>query len=105
MGTTTSEVSKDQAGDGDNGVGEDLELDPKGEKPAKKPVAARMDELFAAVRRLEQYATAEAKRVSGKIIPEVEERAKRNLWTSLLIALGLGVIVGLLLGTGRRRRD
>ena len=103
MGTTSTEVSKDQA-DGDNGVSDEVELE-RADKPAKKPVAARVDELFAAVRRLEQYATTEAKRVSGKIIPEVEERAKRNIWTSLLIALGLGVILGLLLGTGRRRRD
>ncbi|QQE65160.1 hypothetical protein GFS31_18450 [Leptolyngbya sp. BL0902] len=35
------------------------------------------------------------------LLPELEQKARRNLGTSLLMALGLGIIVGLLLG-GKR---
>lgn len=76
-------------------------------KPAtasrKLPAAAQIDDLFAAIRRLESFAADEAKRVSGKLVPNVEEQAKKNIWVSLLLALGLGLILGLWLTGGRRR--
>jgi len=64
---------------------------------------AQIDDLFAAVRRLESFAADEAKRVSGKLVPNVEEHAKKNIWFSLLLALGLGLILGIWLTGGRRR--
>lgn len=71
--------------------------------PRKAQVAAQIDDLFAAVRRLESFAADEAKRVSGKLVPNVEEHAKKNIWFSLLLALGLGLILGIWLTGGRRR--
>jgi hypothetical protein len=71
---------------------------------AATAVAGQMEDLFAAVRRLEAFASEEAKRVSGKLVPQVESKAKQNIWVSLLIALGLGLILGIWL-TGGRRRD
>lgn len=76
---------------------------PPAAAPRKAPVAAQIDDLFAAVRRLEAFAADEAKRVSGKLVPTVEERAKKNIWFSLLLALGLGLILGIWLTGGRRR--
>lgn len=80
---------------------------PDADKPtdsaARAGVSARVEELSAMVRRLESFAAAEAKRVSGDLLPEVERRAKQNIWVSLLFALGLGLILGLWLNGGRRR--
>lgn len=36
-------------------------------------------------------------------VPQAEEKLKENFWTTLLAALGLGVILGLLMGGGRGR--
>ncbi|MBK8251315.1 MAG: hypothetical protein IPK82_01435 [Polyangiaceae bacterium] len=87
---------------------------PEPEKPATqtKPKESRgrstldsqVEDLYAMVRRLESFATDEAKRVSGKLLPQVESKARDNIWVSLLIALGLGLILGVWL-TGGRRRD
>lgn len=75
------------------------------ERPARPaPMSAQIDELFATVKRLEAFAADEAKKVSNKLIPEVETRAKQNIWVTVLIALGLGLILGIWL-TGGRRRD
>lgn len=63
----------------------------------------QIDDLLAAVRRLETFAADEAKRVSGKLVPTVEESAKKNIWVSLLLALGLGLLLGIWLTGGRRR--
>lgn len=63
--------------------------------------SARIDELVAAVRRLEALAAEEAKKVSGTVLPKAEAKVKENLWVSLLLALGLGLILGLWLN-GRR---
>lgn len=60
------------------------------------------DEVIAAIRRLEAFATDEAKRVSTRVAPIAEKRVRENLWVSLLFALGLGLILGLWLN-GRRR--
>lgn len=76
---------------------------PKSAAERKLPMAAQIDDLFAAVRRLESFAADEAKRVSGKLVPTVEERAKKNIWVSLLLALGLGLLLGIWLTGGRRR--
>lgn len=73
-------------------------------RTSKLPSSAQIEELFATVRRLESFAADEAKRVSGKLVPSVEEQAKKNIWVSLLLALGLGLILGIWL-TGGRRRD
>lgn len=64
----------------------------------------QVEDLVAAVRRLEAFASEEAKRVSGKLVPQIESKAKQNIWVSLLLALGLGLILGVWL-TGGRRRD
>lgn len=76
----------------------------KVEKAAKTPMSSQLDDLAATVRRLEAFAAEEAKRVSAKLLPEVETRAKQNIWVSLLFALGLGLILGLWLN-GNRRSD
>lgn len=79
---------------------------PKAASPAGARASAlgQFDDLVAAVRRLEAFAADEAKRVSGKLVPQIETRAKQNIWVSLLLALGLGLILGVWL-TGGRRRD
>lgn len=64
---------------------------------------SQVDDLIAAVRRLERFAAEESARVSHSLVPKLEAHARENLWMSLLIALGLGVIVGLYLAGGRRR--
>lgn len=69
----------------------------------KLPSSAQIEEIFAMVRRLESFAADEAKRVSGRLVPSVEEKAKKNIWVSLLLALGLGLILGVWLTGGRRR--
>lgn len=74
------------------------------ERTARTALTGQVDELFAAVRRLEAFAAEEAKRVSNRLVPQVETRAKQNIWVSLLLALGLGLILGIFL-TGGRRRD
>lgn len=73
-----------------------------GDRP--KPAAEQMDELFAAIRRIESFAADEAKRVSTKVLPAAEIRVQKNPWLSLLMALGLGLILGLWLNGGRRQR-
>jgi hypothetical protein len=77
---------------------------PEQPRASKLTASAQIEDLFAAVRRLEAFASDEAKRVSGKLVPTVEDHAKKNLWVSLLLALGLGLILGIWL-TGGRRRD
>lgn len=64
----------------------------------------QVEEVIAAVRRLEAFAADEAKRMSGTVLPVAEAKVRQNLWASLLMALGLGVIVGLWLNGGRRGR-
>jgi ElaB/YqjD/DUF883 family membrane-anchored ribosome-binding protein len=61
-----------------------------------------MDELLAAVRRLEVFAAEEAQKVSSKLLPKAEAKVKDNIWVSLLFALGLGMILGLFLNGHRR---
>ncbi len=62
-----------------------------------------MDDVIAAIRRLETFAADEAKRVSDQVVPAAETRVKKNIWISLAFALGLGLILGLWLNGGRRR--
>jgi hypothetical protein len=73
------------------------------EKASRMPLSAQFDDLVATVRRLEAFAGDEAKRVSDKLVPQVELKARQNIWVSLLFALGLGLILGLWLNGGRRR--
>lgn len=68
-----------------------------------KGVADQMDDVLAAVRRLESFASEEAKKMSDKVLPAAEIRVRQNLWVSLLLALGFGVILGLWMNGGRRR--
>lgn len=63
---------------------------------------ARVDELIAAVGRLERFASEESKRLARGAVPQLEAHAREHLWTSLLVALGLGMIVGLWLSGARR---
>jgi hypothetical protein len=96
------EAAVDVAGES-NGAAES----PPAARPAARAraaVAGQIDDLMATVRRLEAFASDEAKRVSGKLVPQIESKAKQNLWVSLLLALGLGLILGIWL-TGGRRRD
>lgn len=72
-------------------------------RASRLPASAQIEDLFAAVRRLEAFASDEAKRVSGKLVPSVEDHAKKHIWVSLLLALGLGLILGMWLRGGRRR--
>jgi hypothetical protein len=86
------------------------DLDSAAERPAVKApdrgaramMASQIEDLIGAVRRLEAFASDEAKRVSGRLAP-MESKAKDNIWVTVLIAMGLGVIFGLLMGGGRRR--
>lgn len=68
----------------------------------KAAPSSQIDDLLATVRRLEAFALEEAKRVSDKVLPQAESKARQNIWVSLLFALGLGLILGLWLN-GRRR--
>lgn len=74
------------------------------ERAGRAAFSGQIEDLVAAVQRLEAFAADEAKRVSGKLVPQLESKAKQNIWVSLLLALGLGLILGVWL-TGGRRRD
>lgn len=74
------------------------------DRGARAQVSGQIEDLVATVRRLEAFAADEAKRVSGKLVPQIESQAKKNIWVSLLLALGLGLVLGVWL-TGGRRRD
>jgi ElaB/YqjD/DUF883 family membrane-anchored ribosome-binding protein len=69
---------------------------------AAHPGVAQVDEALAMLRRFEAFASDEARKVSAKVLPETEARVRKSPWTSLLIALGIGLILGLWLN-GRRR--
>ena len=71
-------------------------------KDLRSAIGSQVDTLMAAVKRLEAFAAVEAKRVSAKLEP-VEAKARENLWTTIFLALGLGVILGLLMGRSRQR--
>lgn len=62
-----------------------------------------LDDVMAAIRRLELFATEEVKRVSADVVPAARAHAQKSMWTSLLIALGLGLFLGMWLNRGRRR--
>ncbi|MBL8743777.1 MAG: hypothetical protein JNK04_21860, partial [Myxococcales bacterium] len=61
-----------------------------------------LDDVMAAIRRLELFATEEVKRVSSEVVPAARAQAQKSMWTSLLIALGLGLFLGMWLNRGRR---
>ena len=52
---------------------------------------------------LEERSQELATRFQEEIVPKAEKQMRENLWTSLLSALGLGVVIGLLLGVSRGR--
>jgi hypothetical protein len=62
-----------------------------------------LDDVMAAIRRLELFATEEVKRVSTEVVPAARAQAQKSMWTSLLIALGLGLFLGMWLNRGRRK--
>lgn len=70
--------------------------------PPRPAGSIDLEDVLAAVRRLEGFASDEAKRVGRSVVPGAESKIKENLWVSLLFALGLGMILGLWLN-GRRR--
>lgn len=82
-----------------NGVASEGETD-----KSKRPRTEQVDELLVAIKRFEGFALEEAKKMSGKMIPAAEEKAKKNLWLSLALALGLGFFFGLWLRGGRSSR-
>jgi hypothetical protein len=80
------------------------------EKPAPGNGAANgaprvpdVDEVIAAVRRFESFAAEEAKRVGGRVLPLAEAKVRQSPWVSLLVALVIGLVLGLWLNGGRRR--
>lgn len=75
-------------------------------KPADDDARSKLpplDDVMAAIRRLELFATEEVKRVSTEVVPAARASAQKSMWTSLLIALGLGLFLGMWLNRGRRR--
>lgn len=104
--TPREEAAKeDTTGAGDRESKSESAPAPKAQaRSARDTVTGQIDDLVATVRRLEAFAADEAKRVSGKLVPQIESKAKQNIWVSLLLALGLGLILGVWL-TGGRRRD
>lgn len=108
--TPRGEAAKEDTATGGAGAGEregkaESAPAPKAQaRSARDTVTGQIDDLVATVRRLEAFAADEAKRVSGKLVPQIESKAKQNIWVSLLLALGLGLILGVWL-TGGRRRD
>ena len=71
-------------------------------KAASNGASSPVDELLAAVRRLEALAGTEARKVSGVLLPKAQAKVKENLWISLLIALMMGLVFGLWMNGGRR---
>lgn len=69
----------------------------------RKGRADQIDEVLSAIRRLESFATEEAKRVSDKVLPIAETKVRQNLWISIIFTFGLGLIFGLWMNRGRRR--
>lgn len=90
--------SKERAGRHVNGAAK------KSEPSSRELETPQVEEVIAAVRRLEAFASEEVKRVSAKMVPVAESKVRQNLWVSLLMALGFGMIVGLWLNGGRRSR-
>lgn len=67
------------------------------------PELPHMEDVLAAIKRLEKFAAVEASRMGRNVMPAAETKVKENLLTSLLIALGLGFLLGFILrGSGRR---
>ncbi len=65
---------------------------------------ANIDErLREALDRIEKRTNDLADEVRNKVIPAASEKVKENLLVSLLVALGLGFILGILFGFGVRR--
>lgn len=64
--------------------------------------AKQMDEVLHAVKRFEAFAADEARKMKSELAPIAEKKIRANLWTSLLVALGLGFVLGLWMRGGRR---
>jgi len=62
-----------------------------------------IDDALAALRRFEAFAGDEAKRMKATIVPDAEAHVRKNVWSSLLIALGIGLVLGLWFNGGRGR--
>ncbi|MBM4358148.1 MAG: hypothetical protein FJ096_08550 [Deltaproteobacteria bacterium] len=64
------------------------------------------DDADVFVRRLGERAATLARDLQGQALREATRHVEKNPLTSLLAALGLGLLIGMLLGGGRRgRRD
>lgn len=70
-----------------------------------KATKKRFDRLEQIVDRLERRTRDIADKFKRDYAPKAEAKIKENLWVSLLVALGLGMLIGLLLRLGGRRRD
>jgi ElaB/YqjD/DUF883 family membrane-anchored ribosome-binding protein len=70
-----------------------------------KATRRRVDRLEQIVDRLEKKTREIADKVKRDYAPKAEAKIKENLWVSLLVALGLGMLIGLILRLGGRRRD
>lgn len=64
----------------------------------------RVDRLEAIVSQLEKRTRDIADKVRREVVPKAETKLKENLWVSLLCALGLGMLIGLLIRLGGGRR-
>lgn len=53
------------------------------------------DRLDAILQRLETHASVVAGRFRKDVLPLAETKAKENIWRTILIALGLGLVLGL----------
>ena len=71
---------------------------------AKDRAAQAADRLETLLRRLEGQAQDLRGRVQNDLVPEAEKKVKENLLMSLAIALGFGLLLGLLLGSSGRGR-
>ena len=64
-----------------------------------------MPDIEAAIAKLEAHTKRLVDQVQNDVLPTVEQRAKDNVGKSLLTALGLGFILGLLFGGFGRGRS
>ncbi|MEI8258575.1 MAG: hypothetical protein WCJ30_23120, partial [Deltaproteobacteria bacterium] len=75
-------------------------------RPANTNDSARArDPLIELLERLEKKTTELASELRGSVLPTAREKVKDNLLVSLLVALGLGFILGVIFTMGGRRRD
>lgn len=76
-----------------------LQPDPKGATSAKK-WASQANEMFE---KFEKRTADLVKELRGTVLVNAKEKVRENLLVSLVMALGLGLLIGLVFGSTRRR--